>query len=192
MARPKEFDRDEALDKAIEVFSRFGYEGSSTDVLLDGMGISRQSMYNTFGDKRRLYLEALRRYTSGSVADLVRAMGAGSSPLGGLEKTLLAFASRPHDEASLGCLGVSAICEFGTSDRDVVSLGETSGAVLGSAIERVIVQARQAGEVAADIDPRQAAEFIAMMLAGLKVAARGGATPEALRRSVRMALRSLK
>ena len=62
MARPREFDRDHVLGKAIGVFASHGYEGASTEVLLARMGISRQSMYDTFGDKRRLYLEALERY----------------------------------------------------------------------------------------------------------------------------------
>jgi TetR/AcrR family transcriptional repressor of nem operon len=56
MARQKEFDRDDALDEAVKVFASHGYEGASTDALLSHMGISRQSMYDTFGDKRQLYL----------------------------------------------------------------------------------------------------------------------------------------
>ena len=63
MARPKEFDRDEALAKAITVFTSYGYEGTYTEILLKGMGIGRRSMLSTFGDKRRLYLEALGRYS---------------------------------------------------------------------------------------------------------------------------------
>ncbi len=67
MARHKEFDRDTALKAAIDVFSEHGYEGTSTDALLAAMKISRQSMYDTFGDKRSLYLEALKRYNIDSV-----------------------------------------------------------------------------------------------------------------------------
>ena len=67
MARHKEFDLDTALTAAIHVFSQHGYEGTSTDDLLMAMKISRQSMYDTFGDKRRLYLEALERYNANSV-----------------------------------------------------------------------------------------------------------------------------
>jgi len=71
VARPREFDRDEALAKAIKVFASHGFEGASTETLLNGMGISRQSMYDTFGDKRRLYLEALQRYSSESTAEII-------------------------------------------------------------------------------------------------------------------------
>ena len=69
MARHKEFDRDTALHAAIGVFSEHGYEGTSTGELLTAMKISRQSMYDSFGDKRHLYLEAFRRYVADSIDD---------------------------------------------------------------------------------------------------------------------------
>jgi AcrR family transcriptional regulator len=74
MARPKEFERDTALDDAIAIFCDHGYEGTSTEVLLGKMGIGRQSLYDTFGDKRRLYLEALQRYAEGNVASQIAAL----------------------------------------------------------------------------------------------------------------------
>jgi TetR/AcrR family transcriptional repressor of nem operon len=62
MARPREFDREEALERATGVFWAKGYASTSTDDLLTAMGIGRQSLYNAFQDKRALYLEALERY----------------------------------------------------------------------------------------------------------------------------------
>src|SRR5712692_608944 len=62
MARHKEFDRDEALQKATEVFWARGYEGTSIQRLVGHMGINRQSLYDTFGDKHALYLQSLDRY----------------------------------------------------------------------------------------------------------------------------------
>src|SRR3712207_3633301 len=62
MARHKEFDRDEALQRAMEVFWSRGYEAASVGELVKHMGINRQSLYETFGDKHSLYLAALDRY----------------------------------------------------------------------------------------------------------------------------------
>src|SRR5260370_1617800 len=62
MARPKAFDEDEALDGAIGVFREHGFEGTSTHMLVRAMGVGRQSLYDTFGDKWRLYLAAVRPY----------------------------------------------------------------------------------------------------------------------------------
>src|SRR5882757_1883674 len=161
MARPREFDRDTALQQAIGVFSDHGYEGTSTDALLAAMRISRQSLYDTFGDKRRLYLEALQRYNADSVSDLIGTMNASPSPLTGLEAALLGFASRPLPQAGSGCLGVSAICEFGVSDREVTLLGDAAGGNLRSALERLIAEAKTVGEADAELDIHAAAQFIA-------------------------------
>src|SRR5436305_13985260 len=62
MARQKEFDRDEVLHKAMEVFWTRGYEGASMQDLVKRMGINRQSIYDTFGDKHSLFLQSLDRY----------------------------------------------------------------------------------------------------------------------------------
>src|SRR5882724_12831421 len=88
MARPKEFDRDAALKGAIGIFAEHGYEGTATEALLQAMGIGRQSLYDTFGDKWRLYLEALKRYTADSISNQLRALSSTSSPVKGLEAML--------------------------------------------------------------------------------------------------------
>ena len=62
MVRPREFDRDAALDRAMQVFWAKGFAATSTEDLVAAMGIGRQSLYNAFGDKRRLYLESLEAY----------------------------------------------------------------------------------------------------------------------------------
>jgi len=85
MARPKEFDREIAVKRAVHVFCDRGFEGTSTEDLLRGMGISRQSMYDTFGDKRALYVEALRRYITERVAIQIRILSAEASALKRLE-----------------------------------------------------------------------------------------------------------
>ncbi|RAZ73936.1 TetR/AcrR family transcriptional regulator [Mesorhizobium atlanticum] len=192
MARPREFDRDIALQQAIGVFADHGYEGSSTDTLLQAMGISRQSLYDAFGDKRRLYLEALQRYNADSISELIGIMNASSSPLAGLEAALLALAARPLPQGGIGCLGVSATCEFGVSDQEIRLVGEAARKTLISALERRIAQAKAAGEADPELDIRASAQFIAATLSGIKLAARGGASIEALRSIARMAIRSLR
>lgn len=192
MARPREFDRDVVLGEAIKVFTSHGFEGASTDALLKRMGICRQSLYDTFGDKRRLYLEALQRYSSSSTAEIIGVMHSRASPLKGLEAALLSFASRPAIAPENGCLGIGAVSEFGRLDRDVNAITDAAAATMLSAFENVIRKGKAAGEFAADLGEREAAQFISATLAGIKVSARAGAAPEALHNIVRIALRSLK
>jgi TetR/AcrR family transcriptional repressor of nem operon len=191
MARPKEFDRETVLKQAIAVFAEHGYEGTSTGALVRAMGISRQSLYDTFGDKRRLYLDALRHYITESVADQIRILNSTASPLKGVEAALHALAERASADGASGCLGVGAIWEFGRSDPEITTLSEAVGATLRAALERRIAEAKAAGEIGADIEARAAAQFIQTTLAGLRFAARGGGSPATLRDICRMALRSL-
>jgi TetR/AcrR family transcriptional regulator, transcriptional repressor for nem operon len=192
MARQREFDRDVALAEAIKVFASHGYEGASTDTLLTHMGISRQSMYDTFGDKRQLYLEALQQYSSSSTADIIAAMNSTASSVKGLEAALMIIASRPAAEAYDACLGVNAVCEYGRSDRDVSAMTDASGATLLSAFEKIIVKGKAVGEIASDVDVKATAQFMRATLSGLKISARAGATPDSLRKIVQVALRSLR
>lgn len=192
MSRPKAFDRETALQGAIPVFSDLGYDGTSTEVLLKAMGISRQSMYDTFGDKRRLYLEALQHYAAGHVAEHLRTLNGAPSPLRGIEAMFEAMVLKSTREGEPGCLGIGAVCEFGRSDDEVSLLTDTAGRTLQSALEHRIAEAKAAGETDSELDVRTAAQFIAATLSALKISARGGASADALRGLARMAIRSLR
>jgi TetR/AcrR family transcriptional repressor of nem operon len=192
MSRPKEFDRETALREAIQVFCDGGFEGTSTDDLLRGMDISRQSMYDTFGDKRTLYLEALRHYITERVANQIRILSAEASALKGLEATLNWAAFAGSQEGSTGCMGLGAITEFGRSDHEIASLIDTAERTLQSALQHRIDEGKSRGEISADVDTKAATEFIRATFSAIKLAARGGASPQSLRNIARMAIRSLK
>ena len=189
MARTKEFDRDATLQQAIEVFSQHGYEGTSTPVLLAAMGISRQSLYDTYGDKWRLYLESLQRYVSDSVGGHLVALESGGGGLAAVE----AFLVRAVDQASAAtapaCLGVGAVCEFGRSNADVAGLTEASGRLLTAALKRRL---REAQTQADESDVDEAADFLMATLTGIKVAARAGMPRNRLLGIARRALRGLR
>ena len=192
MARPREFESEAALKKAIEAFSKHGYEGTSTDALLLAMGISRQSMYGAFGDKKRLYLEALQRYTAESISNQLRTLSSTSSPLKGLEAMLDLAVSLAIADPEPKCLGISAVCEFGRSDPEVTMITDMASRTMLFGLERRISEARASGEISKRVDAQIAAQFIMATLAGIKIAARAGATPEGLRGVARLAMRSLK
>ncbi|MDB5908306.1 MAG: TetR family transcriptional regulator [Massilia sp.] len=191
MARPKEFDRDTALMHAIGIFSQHGYEGTSTAALVDAMGIGRQSLYATFGDKWQLYLEAVQRYTADSIGAQLRTLNVGRTSLEGIKSHLDHMVEDAIADPAPSCLGVSAICEFGYSNPELAKLSEHAGHALRTALEHRIAEGKADGSVAADINVREAANFIQAALVGIKVAARGGASAASLRGIARMALRSL-
>ncbi|HEX3364820.1 TetR/AcrR family transcriptional regulator [Phenylobacterium sp.] len=191
MARPKAFDRDTALQAALDVFWTKGYAGASTDDLTVAMGIGRQSLYDTFGDKRRLYLEALTRYNTENVAGHLAALRNAASATDAIEGLLLRFANEPEPLRARGCMGINAICEFG-QDPDVSAAGRASGELLEANLVRLLETGKAAGDVDSAVDPRSAARFIAATLAGLKVQAKAGAPADVLREVAAFAVGSLK
>jgi AcrR family transcriptional regulator len=191
MARSKEFDRDAALEAAIVTFATRGFEGTSTDDLLQSMKIGRQSLYDTFGDKRQLYLAALRKYSEGSFAAIQAIFDKSASPAAGIEGVLLDFARNPRRLGSTSCLGVSSICEFGRSDPDVAKLNDEAGGLLEKAFERQVRAAIEAGEMDATLHPREVARFLTTTICGMKVAGAAGSSATQLTSVVRLALKSI-
>ena len=192
MARPKEFIREDALEKAITVFANHGFAGASTDTLRHAMGLSRQSMYDTFGDKRSLYLEALRRYNSASVAAIIRTLLHEENPLRAIELALQQFAAQAAKHDNFGCMGLNSICEFGTSDNDVNAINAASGQALLSAFEQAISRGQQGGVICRTLNAADTAHYLNMTLAGLKLRARAGVDVMQQQAMIQLALRALK
>ena len=192
MARPKEFDRDAAVERAMSVFWRKGYAATSTDDLLDAMKIGRQSMYDTFGGKRRLYLEALERYQLESVAGNIGRLRSTASPLAGIEALVVGIIASDKSVRERGCMGVGSIGEFGNTDPDLVTLRAKSGGAQHRALIERLRHAQAANEIEANVDIERAARFVETTMFGLQVAAKAGASLQALRDTAAFAIASLR
>jgi TetR/AcrR family transcriptional regulator, transcriptional repressor for nem operon len=179
--RPKEFDRDVVLETAKAVFWRKGYEATSTEDLRLAMGIGRQSFYDTFGGKRQIYIEVLRRYNADSMHAYLATLRTAPSPLAALEDLLLSFSKEEPRRRALGCMGVAAICEFGVSDVEVARIGTSSSAYLESLLQQLLRDAKAKGQVRASLKERAGARHLMATILGLKVMSKGGARPEMLR-----------
>jgi AcrR family transcriptional regulator len=192
MARTKVFDPAAALDAAMRVFWEQGYEATSTDDLLRAMGIGRQSMYDTFGDKKQLYLAVLSHYTDTGGADLRRRLAAGPSPLAALEAFLRQIAGVDAALRARGCFSVNAVAEFGQADADVRALVERSQRVTETIFAEVLTRARQAGELKAGLDPAAAAHFVHTAIRGMRISAKAGADAAQLGATVDFVIAALK
>jgi TetR/AcrR family transcriptional repressor of nem operon len=192
MARPREFDRDAAVQRAMSVFWRKGYAATSTDDLLHAMNIGRQSMYDTFGDKHRLYLEALERYQQESIAENIRRLRSTASPLAGIEALVVGIVASDKSTRERGCMGVGSISEFGNTDPNLVKLRARSGGAQHKALIERLRHAQAANEIGASIDIELAARFVEATMFGLQVAAKAGASLQSLRDTAAFAIASLK
>jgi TetR/AcrR family transcriptional regulator, transcriptional repressor for nem operon len=187
MARPKEFDLERALNGAISAFSQKGFAATSTDDLMRAMEVGRQSMYDTFGDKRALFLKALEVYVSGSVRAINAELQAPGSPLAAIRSALIHFSERKDLSSTDGCMGVNAICEFGTRDEEVTRITRSAANAQHHTLMDTLRRAQMEGELDARTDIESLADFFESTLAGIRIAAKAGKTRPALRRIAEVA-----
>jgi TetR/AcrR family transcriptional regulator, transcriptional repressor for nem operon len=181
MARPKEFDQEKALRKAIRLFSRQGFAATSTDELMYVMNVGRQSMYDTFGDKRALFLKALEMYVRESVHSITVELERPGSALSAVQNALVTFAERKDLSSAEGCMGLNAISEFGQRDADVTRITRNAARGQRRTLMHVLTKARKQRELSSDADLDSMADFFESTLAGIRMAAKAGKRRQALR-----------
>jgi len=191
MSRTKEFERDDVLEEAIPVFAQYGYAGTSTATLLDAMGISRQSMYDTFGGKRSLYLAALRHHLQQLIAQRLRILQDDTAPLDRITSLLQQVVAHAETADDAALLSIGTVCEFGCSDREIGSvMDEAHNAVL-YALESCIDDAKRDGQIGAHVETSDAACFISANMTAIELAARGGASSAILQSIAALAISTL-
>jgi TetR/AcrR family transcriptional repressor of nem operon len=194
MARHKEFDQETALRGAISAFAQKGFAATSTDDLMTTMNVGRQSMYDTFGDKRALFLKALELYTQENLGAIAAELRKPGSPLVNIRNALLQFTERKDISPTDGCMGINALCEFGLQDQGVVQAleGQGSGKIQRKLLMATLRKARALGEIEPDADITSLADFFDMTLAGLRIAARAGKSRAALKDIVEIACKAFQ
>jgi TetR/AcrR family transcriptional regulator, transcriptional repressor for nem operon len=190
MARPKEFDKEKALREAIRLFSQQGFAATSTDELMRAMHVGRQSMYDTFDDKRALFLKALKTYVKESVHSIKVELERPGSALSAVQNALLTFAERKDLSSAEGCMGLNAISEFGQRDADVTRITRNAARVQRQTLIRVLTRAKKQEEVSSDANLDSMADFFESTLAGIRMAAKAGKSRQALRNIAAFAARA--
>jgi len=191
MGRPKQLDREKALNAAKLLFWERSYSNVSADDLTKTMGIARQSLYMEFGSKRELYLEALRSYNSGNLAALITLLRDEHSPRETLRRVLLAPSLLPKQDRERGCFNVNSISEFGLTDAEVLEARNASRIAASLAFESLINEGKRKGEFHQCVDTKTASNYIASVLAGIMISARAGAKPKELESIGEMAMNAL-
>jgi TetR/AcrR family transcriptional regulator, transcriptional repressor for nem operon len=192
MARPREFDREAALEQAMHVFWAKGYAGASTEDLVQAMGIGRQSLYNSFGDKWQLYVQALTDYQRRSTSAHVKRLQTPASALKGIRAMLQGLVASDDKVRAWGCMGVGSACEFGASEPQLTELRAKSTAYLRPKLAERVRHGQSTGEIDPTLDAEEAANYLLMCMTGILLAARGGAKPEELRRLARFTAERLQ
>lgn len=181
MARPKAFDIDAALVRAMELFWEQGYAATSMEQLVRTMGISRQSLYDTFGDKHRLFLAAMDSYCAMLDAAMLRPLRAPGAGLQALHDTGMAIIDfllqYPKRRA---CLMANTTLELAPHDEAVAAKVRAHMHAMESAFRHALGNAQARGEIAAGSDLTALAKYLVGMTHGLMVMAKSGADRAAL------------
>lgn len=184
MARPRQFDEAEVVDKATQVFWARGYRATTPRDLLEATGLSRSSLYNTFGSKEGLFLRSLQAYVCGQAGFMGAELG-GRSLRGALEWMYdqIITMSRPIADggAGMSCMMATAAIEADPGDDQVLAGVQAGRVAMTAMFQRRLERAREEGELSADKDPATLAPFLFNTNMGLVVLARAGTPAETLR-----------
>jgi TetR/AcrR family transcriptional regulator, transcriptional repressor for nem operon len=188
MARKKEFDPEKALDKAMNIFWLKGYDATSVDDLCEAMGIRRGSLYDTFGDKRSLFLKSLDRYaqknkeSAESLEELDSALQAIATVFySALEEAL-------NDPHCRGCFVVNTITELAAINPVIASFSKDQSAKFEKSFYNLLVRAEKDGEIEVNQDLHAKAQFLVNAFYGLRVTAKVNQNRSALENIVKTTL----
>ena len=188
--RPREFDADEALDRALEIFWRKGYEGASLAELTEAMGINRPSLYAAFGNKEALFRRAFDRYADGPAAytrDALKARTALEVAERLLRGAADALTDPSHPPGCLGVMGALTCGEAAESSREELCARRAS---FEKELTQRLERAKAEGDLPGDADPADLARLVMTITQGMSVQAASGARREDLRKVAEMALKA--
>lgn len=180
--RPKEFDRDEALERALELLWEKTPDAVGIAELTRHMGIGRQSFYDTYGSKEQLYLEALRRYQEREFAGLAAILRGEGSPMARLSEALAALRRRAEERGKKGCFVVSSIVEHGPSGDAAAEICRGTVEAVDAAFTGLLEEARERGELPGDVEPADLAALILATMFGVGSLGRLGLVDELMPR----------
>jgi AcrR family transcriptional regulator len=193
MPRPREFDADKALDRAMHVFWEHGYHATSVQDLMKAAGVQKQSLYCAFGDKRSLFLKCLNLYTKQILLEIQKMLNDADSPLDGIAR-VMRFASLAPDSKNCppGCLMANTALELGLGDPGVADeirrMFRGIEKMLGAAVRKAQAQ----GEISKKFDSMAVGQSLANTISGIRILEKTGASKQQVRTVVEMALAAIQ
>jgi AcrR family transcriptional regulator len=189
LGRPRAFDPDQALDRALEVFWHKGYEGTAMSDLTKAMRINRPSIYAAFGNKEELFRKVLDRYAEGPASYVQEAL-AEPTARRVVERLLLAAAEIPTERGPRGCLLVQGALACGDASesvrRELISRRAGGEKELRGRLQR----AKAEGDLPRNTDPEGLARYVVTIAHGMAVEAAGGASRQQLLQVVETAMKA--
>ncbi|AZI26314.1 MULTISPECIES: TetR/AcrR family transcriptional regulator [Pedobacter] len=193
MARTKVFNEAEVLDRAMNLFWEKGYHATSAQDLVDGLGISRSSLYDTYGDKHSLFVMALKRYREERIDPVIQGVNSADDIEAYIRFIFEAVKEDALSESrSRGCFMVNSAVELGTVDRDVAAIANDIMKDTEDMITKAIEKGQQRGVFTKTHSASSLSRFIFNSLNGLRVTMKFDASKKMFEDIVNVCLASLK
>jgi TetR/AcrR family transcriptional repressor of nem operon len=192
VGRPRTFNPDEALQDALECFWSQGYEATSMSDLLQCTGLSKSSLYESFGSKRSLFERCLERYREDRVALMTERLDASASGIDFIRQMLESAAAESGSPSARGCLVMNTATEFAQKDPQVARLVGESIAAFSAVFRKAIRRAQAEGEVSSAKDASVLARFVVTNMSGLRTLAKAGVPLKSLKAVVQTVIASLQ
>lgn len=193
MARTKVFNEEEVLNKAVNLFWEKGYNGTSAQDLVDELGISRSSLYDTYGDKFQLFKGSLLQYRKQFVGSMIDVIDNSND----FEKTLkdifhYVVTESMQVKCSKGCFMVNSTVELAPHNVEIAEIVNENMQDIEDALFRLIKKGQDAGQFSKTNTPRSLARFVFNTISGLRVASKSGADKKVFDDVVKVTLSALK
>ena len=173
MPRPRQFDIDDALMKAMAVFWAHGYKATSMQDLVDAMGIERGSIYGAFGSKRALFLKALTHYDQVYREAWFEERASSSSPRQAVLDVFEAAVSVTVEDGSRdGCLLVNTALELSPHDDEIAAIVDHAFTEAEAFFRTMIERGQAAGEISTEVNAVSTARALLGLFLGLRVLSR--------------------
>ena len=163
----KQFDRDEVLERATQLFWERGYEATGMTHLLEHVGIGRQSLYDTFGGKRALFLECLSHYFRERMGPAMAQLRGPGSPLGNIRKVFEMWEKMAQESRFCGCMVGNATAELGHNDPEIAEVLAGCYRAVEDAFADALTRAQELGEISSEQDPRSVAQVLVNTVQGV-------------------------
>ena len=177
----------------MQLFWRKGYAATSVEDLVETLHLSRSSLYDTFGDKRTLFLDALKLYSKGVLSRIARTLHESPSPIVGIRALFDELtASADSESGAMGCFMVNSVAELVPYDSDVTEIAAAYADTFQRLLTEALTQAALQGTVTGKQTPEQLAAYMFNTIQGLRILIKSGATREQVQAISTITLDSLQ
>lgn len=192
MPRTKSFDEKEVLERATDLFWAQGYNGTPPQTILDGTGLSRSSLYDTYGDKHTLFLKCLRYYRATETVAGIRYLDEAPDPAAAIRRLFQGYWEFAQAyRQNKGCLMVNTLNEVAPHDSEVAEIVQENRQALEDAYFRAIRRGQQQGKINKTHPPRALARYLVNTLWGLTTQIKLGIEKKVAEDIVKIALSAL-